>query len=126
MKNIGLMLLEAGFTVTATLIFTELVSYRFLRRSVFSRLAYWVIADICAFVILAGGVCVENGPVIFFSAAAIALYSYCAWMEWKKRRKDRKKLALGSKTKAIIAKMRRKIAERPTRPVLRPVPQGTR
>ena len=76
-------------------------------------------------VLLTIGTAMKGKPDVIF-VIGIPLFGFLLWTDLRdrnNRRRHRKALkALGAKARARIEAMKRKIAERPARPVLRPVP----
>lgn len=87
----------------------------------------WLAGDIaylamCGMDIATG---VVSGDTFYFAVGgSCGIWAvYMLWRTWKNRPRRKKRLAaMGAKSKAIIEGMRRKMAERPARPVLIPVP----
>jgi hypothetical protein len=86
---------------------------------------WYATVGVCWALLVPSAILVNHSPKLAAMNAFFAAFNAFLWWitgggKWLRRKLS----ALGAKAKATLAKMKRKMAERPARPVLRPVPQG--
>ena len=94
-----------------------------IRRNIpFSPLAYCLIFLACSLAHLVIDTLEHNHIMMLMDLTFAAIFMWLIHLLWKKRQRKGRLAALGNKARAKIAEMKRRMAERPARPVLRPVP----
>jgi hypothetical protein len=90
-----------------------------------NRTVWYATLSVCGALLVPSAILVDHnlGEAVSYAFFA-AIYAWLWWITGGGKWLRRKLSALGAKAKATLAKMKRKMAERPARPVLRPVPQG--